>query len=133
MNNLEVLRADYEFIRIFDYPGLDQRTFSHEKQAILSAETAQKMFDNPLGKRINIEGQEFVVSAVVEIPVDTRLKFDVLLPLASDPFLAGMIDGGLEFETYFTLKQGANNPASIALLKDRYDQLIEAKWPQLRG
>lgn len=129
-NDNQVLFVDYTFLELFDLP-VSPQAFQKTSDAIVSAQFARQLpMANPVGQQIEIENQTYIISAVVDIPTNTMFRFDVLVPLESDPFMKEMEQGGLEFETYVLLNEGDNNPQTLGLLKKRHDQLTQDKWPQ---
>ncbi|GEM_PF-5379493 len=131
-NGLQVLYADYSIMDIFDLPDVDKAQFSSSYSAILSLEATQRLFGAPSvpNEEIEVEGQRFEVSAVIDLPTNTRFQFDVLLPLTSFDDLAIFKQGGLEFETFVVLNESSNNSETTDLLAEHYNQLMLAKWPQ---
>ncbi len=129
-NNNEVLFADYSFFDVFDFPGISSSAFDSPTDAIVSRQFADRLeTDDPIGTQVSIEDISYTIAAVVDIPHNTSFRFDVMIPLESDPFIKDIEDGGLEFETFVLLSEEGNNSNTIELLKGRYDELTGSKWP----
>ena len=60
-------------------------------------------------------------------------KFDIAVPLVSDPLFEQLKDGGLEFETYVLLKENVAIPSTIQLLKEHYDTFHAGKMEASRS
>ncbi|MEO1254552.1 MAG: ABC transporter permease [Bacteroidota bacterium] len=129
-NNIRLLQVDYAFFQIFDIPGINTAAFNTPNDAVVSRETAQKLFNgDAIGKQIEVENNSYTITAIADIPKGTVFKFDIALPLPSMPYFEEMVNGGLEFETYVTLKKGIDATRTIAALTDHHNQLIEKEWP----
>ncbi len=104
---------------MFSYPvikGKAAGALAEPNTAVLTASTAKKYFgtEDPIGKTISRNGEEdYKVTAVVaDMPVNTHLKFDMLLSFityikltSSDADVGFNWDG---FYTYLLLKPGVN-------------------------
>lgn len=129
-NDIKLLRLDYSFFEIFDFTGIDPSVFNSPHDAIVSIETAQKLFNgDAIGKQIKVDDITYTITGTADIPKSTVFKFDVALPLESEEYMEQLINGGMEFETYLTLKKGVDAKRVINGLADHYNQLMEAKWP----
>ena len=128
-NYNEVLFADYAMLELFDIP-ISKRVFQKPTDAIVSRAFAERMpVPNPVGQKIEIEEIAYTITSVLDIPSNTMFRFDVMLPLESDPTIRELEKGGLEFETYVLLNKSGNNPETLHQLKERYNQLTSEKWP----
>lgn len=81
--------VDHSFFSMFSYPflrGDSSSAFEHPNSIVLTESLAAKLFgsDDALGKTVKVDGeQEYIVSAVLkDIPANTDIQFDFLLPFA---------------------------------------------------
>lgn len=81
--------VDANFFEFFSYPlkeGDEKSVLATANSAVLSAATAKKYFGdtNPVGQIIQVDNEyEFMVSGVVdELPGNSHLDFNVILPIA---------------------------------------------------
>ena len=129
-DEIRLLRVDYTFFDLFDFPGLTDQSFTNKSQAILSKETADKIFgSNAIGKRITVQHKTYAVAAVVDVPKTTMFQFDLILPVETMAYYEEMNQGGLEFETYLLLNKKANTSNTIMTLSDHYNNFMKEKWP----
>ncbi len=108
--------ADPEFLQMFSYPlvmGDAAKALAEPGTVLISASTARKYFgaENPLGKMLNVTGWisgVFRVNGVFrDVPANSHLQFDVLLPMIdllaksvySDP------KNGWTWQNFFTYAQ----------------------------
>jgi putative ABC transport system permease protein len=99
---LKLGKTTEDFLRIFSYVYLEgsPKSIAKSRDCIITKEAAQKLFGNesPVGKTIQFTAQtKFTIGAVIELPVNTDIRFDVL-----DCF--GRDYGGTH---YFMLKKNA--------------------------
>ena len=119
-----VFYADSSFFQMFTYPlvvGNPARALA-SGTVILSEATARKYFgdEDPLGQSLDVKGwinETFRVDGIFEnVPANSHLRFDMLLPMAdllekSDFSDADTGWGWTNFITYVQLHQDANLPA----------------------
>ena len=76
-----------DFLRIFDYEYLEgsPQSVIKTRTAIITEETARKFWGNesPIGKKLltyggRIIGSDYTIGAVIKMPTNTQLKFDIL-------------------------------------------------------
>mgnify|MGYP001821799698 CR=1 FL=1 len=83
----KIARVDTAFFKMFSFDpvhGTGQYTLDRPDGVILSKELAHKYFgdENPLGKQILMNASELLeVTAVVDIPDNSQLKYDLYLPV----------------------------------------------------
>ncbi len=129
-NDIRLFQMDYSFFQIFDFPDFSPSVFNSPNNAIISYEAAQKLFNgDAIGKQITVENITYTISAITFIPKNTVFKFDIALPLQGIHDFEAMVNGGMEFETYVTLKEGVDPVRVRSALSDHYNQLMKAKWP----
>jgi putative ABC transport system permease protein len=79
--------ADPAYFRIFSFPAVSGDPvagLASPSSVVLTEETARKYFgdDEALGRTLNFDGQrDYTVAAVVHVPRNTDLGFDIYLPL----------------------------------------------------
>ncbi len=112
--NLYKLYVDNSFFKVFDQKlliGDTTNVLQGKYKIVLTRSTAQKLFGtiNCVGKQMQMDNNEkvpFTVTAVVEdLPDNSHIKYDFLVSMETispDDF------GGLEFYTYFLLKENTD-------------------------
>ncbi|UCC78877.1 MAG: ABC transporter permease, partial [Candidatus Zixiibacteriota bacterium] len=97
----------------FDFLQGDIETaFPNPNSIVISKEMRDKYFgdDNPIGKTLQVETEHyFTVSAVIDdLPDNTHLKFDFLLPIEAVTTLGGELDswGHFAYRTYAVIQDG---------------------------
>jgi putative ABC transport system permease protein len=127
-----ILFADPGFFRLFTYEflhGDPNNPLENPSSIVLTQSTSQKYFgvDNPVGRTLSFDGKfDLVVSAVIrDVPQNSHLQFQVVIPLERFNAVAGYIYGfdastyrltdawmaGM-FGTYLKLQKGAD-PQSL--------------------
>lgn len=82
-----VLFTDEHFFDVFSFPlivGDRGNALSHPSNVVLTRETAKKYFgnSNPIGRTIVLNNRTLAVTGIVEnIPKQSHMKFDVIIPL----------------------------------------------------
>ncbi|RPI73267.1 MAG: ABC transporter permease [Ignavibacteriales bacterium] len=111
----EVKLADPDFFRIFSFPfitGDKNNSFPQVHSLVLTEDAAKKYFgdENPVGKIIRINTKfDFLVSGVLKnIPSNSDLKFDVVLPFEFLKELGVQMDSWFSnsYWTFIKLKDG---------------------------
>lgn len=80
-----VYYADTALFRIFSFrfiKGNASTAFKELNDAVITAETAKKYFDNedPIGKRLHYSNEDYIVKAVLDdLPPNSHLHFNILL------------------------------------------------------
>ncbi len=110
--------ADPDALSIFTFNfvyGSAEQALASPNAIVLTTENAQRLFgnENPVGKSVNIDNtMEFVVTAVVDRPNNTHLKFSYIIPFEENiqRFWAGVnIDWhSNSFYTYIQLDASAD-------------------------
>lgn len=77
--------TNYDYLRMFalEYTqGSPQAAFKNKNSIIITEETAKLFFgkDSPIGKKLQWYDWIYTVEAVVKLPENTNLQFDVLIP-----------------------------------------------------
>lgn len=128
--NIDLLYADPEFFDVFQMEfvyGSPQNALTEPNQAILTRRQAEIIFGkaNPVGETFNVGNAEYTVSAVVEaFPENTHVRFDMLaaMPQWAQNF------GGLEFFTYYLLKQNTDMAETSRLIEATYTEILNKQF-----
>jgi putative ABC transport system permease protein len=87
LNEPKTIFADSNFFKVFSFKILlgDPNTFLRSSASVVLTSAASARYfgkDNPIGKELVFANQSLVVTGVIEnIPEQSHLKFDVLIPL----------------------------------------------------
>ena len=92
ITKFNVAYTSNELFEMFDFPVIYQSAqslFANEKSVVISNKCAKKLFgdENPIGKKIECffyKSNIYEISAVVEIPTNSHLQFEILVPFGSD-------------------------------------------------
>lgn len=132
-----VFYADSTFLQVFSFPLVkgDVRTaLARPDGVLLTEETAKKYFGqgDPLGKTLRKDnGSNVVVTGVLaNIPSNTHLQFDVILPLSAvahtDHDLITPTWDNFNFYSYVVLdKHFDATPAALARLQHQMDEIYK--------
>lgn len=89
--------TEEDFLRIFAYDYIEgsPETVIKERGAIMSEEAARKFFGNKsaIGETVDFGNSgiaTFTISAVVKVPKNTHITFDILNPLSKNPVFGGI-------------------------------------------
>lgn len=132
------LIADSNFFQTFSFPllrGSAAEALSRYNHVVLSASTARRYFGNadPIGKTfsfVNDSTRIYTVGAVAaDAPANSGLTFDVVLPTASDPDYAELIQGFNQADNtmFIELKPGVS-PVAFGQRLDRWAQTYFAGY-----
>jgi putative ABC transport system permease protein len=112
---IRIFRADNSFFQIFSCKTLEgdpYSTLSRPNEVVITRSAARKTFgnDNPIGKMVTLDNEQFEVTALIEdIPENSHIKFDLITSFLDikdvDHFLNKR---GISFPCYFT----THNPVS---------------------
>ncbi|MCD8102565.1 MAG: ABC transporter permease [Alistipes sp.] len=136
-----VMMADANFFEVFSFPLLEgdpADPFPSSDIALISATTAAKFFgnDNPLGRTVVIEDNEFVVGGIYrDFPYNTHLENpDVILNYNEIERVYGwnILDnwGDSSYSTYLLARRGADLPSKSEFLRE---QFMENYWMYYDG
>jgi putative ABC transport system permease protein len=125
INENNIFQAEQNFFSIFSYPIVKGvAKLDHPNTAIVEKETARKYFGDadPIGKRIKFGGrEEYEITAVMESPANSHLKFSFLFSYPTLVTLWGKdfneAWGWYDFYNYVLLKPGSD------------PQALQAKFP----
>jgi putative ABC transport system permease protein len=112
--------TDSTIFKIFTFPfiyGQPEYQLKTANSVVLTKHIAEKYFGegDPVGKSFEIHGRNFTVTAVLrDIPVNSHLQFDLMLPFDAYPRKHLIKDMPLDFPTYVrinknTLKKDGEN------------------------
>ncbi|MCJ8211395.1 ABC transporter permease [Mucilaginibacter sp. RS28] len=133
-----VLYADSNFLRMFDYAlaeGNREDVLNAPNGVVITASTAKKYFGNAdaVGKTIlvnnDINGNSYVVKGVLrDIPSNSHLKFDILLPIDFYNKSNATDWGNYSAYSYLELdKNFKGNAGNIAMLEKQIDAIYKEK------
>ncbi|MDR1341836.1 MAG: ABC transporter permease [Prevotellaceae bacterium] len=135
--SMHSMLADAEFFKVFQtkfIEGVPESCLSLPNAAVITRKWADIMFGSPedaAGKTISFDGKDFVVTAVVEaFPKNSHLTFDILAPITTIPWLNEA--GGLEFFTYYLIRESVSVEDTRAAIEDEYRTLLKP-WAQAVG
>ncbi|MCE7996161.1 MAG: FtsX-like permease family protein [Roseivirga sp.] len=130
----EAILTDNSFFSVFDYElisGNREEVFRNPNSIVLSEEAAERLFpgQDPIGKTVEATGlnNQYIVSGIIgNVPYNTRLQPNVLVPLQSHPQYEGIAGnwGSSFLETYFIIRAGTD----IADLEERFEPFIAKTW-----
>ena len=107
--------VDPDFLKIFTFPMLSgdiDNALTEPMSVILTKEMSEKYFGDvvPLGKYLNVEGEDFLVSGVIKnIPENSHIRFDFILPFQLVESSGGSVHWGAHaYLTYVLLNEGAS-------------------------
>lgn len=129
--------ADSNFLRIFDYPlllGDASSLLSRPDGVVLTARSAKKYFGSPenaMGKTLHIDndynGNNLLVTGVLkDIPRNSHLQFDMLLPIQLYERTINLEQGWGNFDVYTYLLMDdhfSGTPAALASLQQQIQAL----------
>ena len=109
-----VYYVDPDFLRVFSFPlikGNSETALNEPLSLVLTRSEAEKIFDqeNPLGKIVNYEEKDLMVTAVIEdVPQNSTIQFNALLSFKAleqiNPAQTSSW-GNLLFQTYFLIAE----------------------------
>ena len=130
--------VDSAFFHMFSFPfikGSLETGFTNPDHIVITESMARKYFgeDDPINKKINVEGEGFLVVGGVlkDIPSNSHLQFDYALPYVflQDVRLCGLQWGDFNFKTYVQL----NLPLDQADVQNKITQIaINHDCPQIK-
>ncbi len=135
--DLQLLYADPGFFQLFDLKPLEgsiQDALADPGSVVLTRENATRIFGTvqATGKSFEIDKETYTVSAVIEnIPPNTSFDFDMLMPMESVENLQGL--GGLEFFTYYLLKEEADQETVLKTICNENTRLLTERFSNYKG
>lgn len=127
--------ADPSLFTVFDFKFVDgnkEDAFALLNNVVITDEIAKKYFGNvqdASGRIITMNNEEWKVSGVIEIPENSHIHFDFLLPFEKFTVPFGYpvtLDswGWISFHTYILLKDNT----SPEVLEEQLPQLVKQHW-----
>ena len=134
-NQLDAFYTDKSFFDVFSFnliKGDKVSCLDSPQSVVLTEKSVEKIFgsEDPIGKRIQISGNTFIVSGVAkDPPINTSLRFDCLLPLTVKEKQAYVAwDGGLTCYTYLKLIKGSDPSRLEKQIMDYMEGVINKKY-----
>ncbi|MDR0614241.1 MAG: ABC transporter permease [Dysgonamonadaceae bacterium] len=134
---LKAMLVDAGFFKVFQtkfVEGTPETCLSTPNSGVITRHTADRMFGSPenaMNKTVSFKEMEIVVSGVVEaFPKNSHLTFDVLTSIATLPSINGA--GGLEFLTYYLIREGASVGDTRRAIGDEYRTMLKP-WSEQVG
>lgn len=135
--DIRLLYSDPEFFELFDLKqkyGNLENALSGINEVVLTEKIASRIFgtDDIIGESIEMQNQSYMVTAVIEnIPANTHFQFDMLIPMEGLPNLERL--GGLEFFTYYMLKEGSDHESVLGIILDQNSRLLTERFANFEG
>ncbi len=138
-----VFYADSTFLQVFSFPLVkgDARTALMRPDGVLLTEEAAKKYfgqDNPLGKTLRKDnGSNVVVTGVLaNVPSNTHLQFDVILPMSAIANTRDLTERTWENFNYYSYlvldKHFEATPANLARLQHQMDEIYKKHEKDLK-
>ncbi|MDR0667580.1 MAG: ABC transporter permease [Prevotellaceae bacterium] len=134
---MKAMLVDAGFFKVFQtkfIEGTPETCLSAPNSSVITRQWAEAMFGSPeeaMNKTVSFADMEFVVSGVVEaFPKNSHLTFDVLTSIAAIPWINEA--GGLEFLTYYLIRESASVNDTRRAIEDEYRNLIKP-WSERVG
>lgn len=135
--DISVLLTEPEFFKVFQMKfveGTAESALVSPNSVVVTRKYADIIFGSPenaVGKHFTSNGIDFVVSAVVEpLPQNTHFSFDMLG--STDIFAWLAQAGGLEFHTYYLIKEEVSMEETRKMIEKSYGTILEP-WGKLVG
>ncbi len=132
--NESTFLTDASFFSVFDYEfisGNPESVFTNLNSIVLSKEAADRLFPNedPIGKTVeapSLNNQYIVTGIIGNVPYNTRLQPNALIPIQSHPQYEGISGnwGSSFLETYLVLQNGTD----IGQLEESFEPFIAKIW-----
>ena len=129
---VRLLYSDPGFFRLFDLEliyGNLENALTGVNEVVLTEGIARRIFGTVqvTGESLKMGDQSCMVTAVIEnIPANTHFQFDMLMPMKAEPTLGKM--GGLEFFTYYMLKEGTDHNRVLENIRNLNTSLLEQRF-----
>ena len=137
--------ADASFLEMFSYPlvkGDRSMALQQENGVLITQETAARYFgnDNPIGKVIRKDNKEnlVVTGVLANVPGNSDLQFDMLLPMASfsktDDRLRNNVWGNFSFFEYVQLDKSFDpSTANLSKVEKQMGQIFHKNSPEVKA
>lgn len=134
--NESSILTDPSFFTLFDFKlksGDRESVFTNLNSIVISQEAADRLFpnENALGKTVNspsLNNQYIVTGILDDVPYNSRLQPNVLIPLQSHPQYEGLSGnwGSSFMETHLLIKEGTDIPR----LEEAFEPFITKIWDE---
>ncbi|KPK84018.1 MAG: hypothetical protein AMS27_11145 [Bacteroides sp. SM23_62_1] len=107
--------VDSTFFEIFSFPflyGSSENALTESNTVVLTEHIAKAYFsqENPIGELFEIHGKNYVITAILrDIPINSHLQFDLLLPFAANPRINILKQMPMDFPTYLRIDKKVLN------------------------
>ncbi len=111
-DNKEMYYVDKEFFDVFGFKllsGNNNDALGQKGKLVLTETLAQHIFGSIecVGEVVEIDKEEYIIGGVIEdMPINSHLQFELLCSM--ETINPDLYMGGLEFFTYYLLKENAN-------------------------
>ena len=126
INHVQFYYADSTFFRIFNFPlicGDPGKALIRPDQVVITRHMAEKYFGSALvlGQQFEIHNKYYKVSGVLKnLPANSHLQFDVLLPFTANPRKEILHQMPMDFPTYLRIIR----PTSPEKAKEEMETMI---------
>lgn len=133
----KILAVDSNFLQLFDYPllsGSRQTCLQNPHSIVLTAAAAQKYFGSTTvtGRTLKLDAftDPFIVTGVMHnVPSQSTLQFDMLLPVAASPLVKKFSWSWVwcQMATYVRLKPQWANKAAVEKLQAQFPAMVRVQ------
>ena len=129
---IKLLYSDPGFFELFDLKLIEgnlENALTGINEVVITEKIARRIFgtDQVIGESIEMGKQSYLVTTVIEnIPANTHFQFDMLMPMKAVTTLERL--GGLEFFTYFMLKEGSDHESVLEIIRDQNSRLLTQRF-----
>jgi len=134
---LNLIYSDPDFFRFFDLKflaGNPETALTEPATVVLPEKIALRIYGTTdiVGESFTMEQKLYTISAVIEdIPPNTHFWFDLLMPMQNEPELERY--GGLEFFTYYLLKEGAEAGPVLETIGNENSRMLTERFASFEG
>jgi|GEM_PF-314102 len=128
--SLKTYMVNTEFFEVFSMTflaGSPSSALASPSSMVITRRQAEIIFggvEQAMNQPAIVSGTDYTVTAVVEeLPMNTHFSFDLLANISSVPWLAGTI--GIDFHTYYLIKEDASLEATRKAIEDEYTVLLK--------
>ena len=133
MIKLKIEYTTEDFFKVFSFPLINRsgdNFFPDGRSIVISKDCAIKVFGDTdcVGKDLNMffyGDTEFIVSAVVDIPQNSHIHFEVLIPLTSNNVLSGMMNDWYRIKTVNYIKLNTDSRVTAKQYKEMQNYLFK--------
>ena len=135
--NLKFFYVDSTFFKVFQMQAVAgdiKNSLRDPNSIVINQSTANILFgqNDPVGKLVSVseyllkgKRKQVKIGAVIpDLPKTSHFEFDVLLPMESNRAVSLM--SGLEYYTYYTLRNNSNPSATINTIKKVHSSIMQS-------